>query len=165
MPIPLFSASGRLLFCNGSLAASCCTPAPKVLTITLYLVDNAGVYNQVSFSYGGAKWGNNCASGNPPAGVAAGSWSSSFDLSILGQPLSVTILADCHYYHAGDVVGHVSISATLTQGTTTLATATGSLTPSPVYEDSSSTYTVGCAGADAASATVAVTTADTIVIT
>ncbi len=166
MPFPFFNpATGRLLFCNGSLAASCCPPAPLILTITLTLDGNSGVYNQVSFSYGGAKWGNNCSAGNPPAGVSAGSWSSSFDLSVLGQPLSFHILADCHYFHDGDSVGSVSITATLTQGNTTRATASGSLIPAPVYEDSASTYTVGCAGASAASATVTVTAANTITIT
>lgn len=159
MGFPFFDPNnGKLLFCNGSLASACCTPStdPLILTITLSLVDNSGVYNQVSFSFGGATWGNQCSAGAPPAGVTAGDWVSSFDLSVLGPTLSVSILADCHYFHTGDAVGHVAISAVLTQEGVTVDSASGTLTPAPVYEDSSATHTPGCAGSGAASAAVRV---------
>lgn len=151
MPFPWFK-NGKLLFCNGTLAASCC--GSQILTISLALVGNVGVYNAAAFSFAGEVWGNAC--GNPGGGwvngIDKGPWISSFDMSILATDespeISVIIRADCNQWHEGDTVGVIRITATY-QG----VTVTADLTPSPInpYADD---WTPRCPPGSAASLTV-----------
>lgn len=154
MPFPWFK-NGRLLFCNGSLAATCC--GSQILTISLELVDNVGVYNAVAFQFSGETWGNACGQTNNGwvGGINRGSWISSFDMSILATEAAPTvevfIRADCNMFHAGDTVGFVQISATY-RG----VTAVGSLVPFPVNEVVPD-FQPGCPASNAAALVVLAT--------
>ena len=154
MPVPLFK-NGKLLFCKGSLASTCCAPPEDhILTISLELVGNVGVYNAVAFFFQGAKWGNNCTAA-VPNGVNAGAWVSTFDLSqlttVMSPSIDVLIYADCNQWDAGDTVGHIGITATYRGHT-----VTASLVPYPI-NPSEPGWIARCPPTSAASRTVRAT--------